>query len=92
MEEPLFRGFLWGYLKKYNQSDMTICIIQVLLFWFGHIYYMNTGLNFWIFHPIAAFSLGLIIIKTRNIAYSLISHALINSIVQIFIFYYKVSI
>jgi membrane protease YdiL (CAAX protease family) len=90
MEEPLFRGFFWGYLEKHNLSNITICIIQAFLFWFGHIYYIDTGLNFWIFHPIAAFSLGLIIVKTKNIAYSLISHALINSIVQIFIFYYKV--
>lgn len=90
MEEPLFRGFLWGYLKKYKLSDITICIIQAFLFWFGHIYYMNTGLNFWIFHPIAAFSFGLIIIKTKNIAYSLISHALINTIVPIFMFYYNI--
>lgn len=90
MEEPLFRGFFWGYLKKYKLSDITICIIQALLFWGGHIYYMDTGLNFWIWHPIAAFLLGLIIVKTKNIAYSLGAHALVNTIAQIFMFYYKV--
>lgn len=90
MEEPLFRGFFWGYLNKYKLSDITICIIQTLLFWGGHINYIDTGLNFWIWHPITAFLLGLIIVKTKNIAYSLGAHALVNTIVQIFIFYYKV--
>ena len=90
MEEPLFRGFLWGYLKKYKLRDISICIIQALLFWFGHIYYMDTGLNFWIWHPIAAFLFGLIIVKTKNIAYSLGAHALVNTVAQIFMFYYKV--
>lgn len=72
MEEPLF----WGYLRKYKLRDITICIIQALLFWSGHIYYMDTGLNFWIWHPITAFLLGLIIVKTKDIAYSLGAHAL----------------
>lgn len=90
MEEPLFRGFFWGYLKKYKLNNIAICIIQALLFWVGHIYYMDTGLNFWIWHPAAAFLLGLIIVKTRNIAYSLIAHALVNTVAQIFMFYYKV--
>lgn len=90
MEEPLFRGFFWGYLRKYNLSDITICIVQAFLFWFGHIYYIDTGLNFWIFHPIAAFLLGLIIVKTKNIVYSLSAHALVNAITQIFMFYYRV--
>ncbi|AEE91070.1 Abortive infection protein [Tepidanaerobacter acetatoxydans Re1] len=90
MEEPLFRGFFWGYLKKYKLSDITICVIQALLFWGVHIYYIDTGLNFWIFHPITAFLIGVIIVKTKNIAYSLVAHALINTISQIFMFYYKI--
>ena len=40
-EEPLFRGILWGAMRKMDFEDKWIWIIQAILFLIGHIYYLN---------------------------------------------------
>lgn len=78
-EEPLFRGFFWGYMKKRGIKDIWVCLMQVMLFWFGHIYYIDTGINFWIVHPLAALLLGMLVWKTKSITYTMIFHSCINT-------------
>jgi len=78
-EEPLFRGILWGFLRHKGIKEHWICIIQAVLFWVGHIYYFNTGINFWIIHPLLAILLGLIVWKTKSITYSMILHSSVNT-------------
>lgn len=38
-EEPLFRGFLWGWLEQRGWPGRRIWLAQAGLFWLGHIYY-----------------------------------------------------
>ncbi len=84
MEEPLFRGFLWGGFQQLGLSEGWICILQALLFWLGHIYYFNTEINFWVIIPIGSLVLGFIIMKTKSIAYSMVTHSFMNSLGDIF--------
>lgn len=84
MEEPLFRGFLWGSFRQAGIREGLICVIQAALFWLGHIYYCNTGINFWLIIPIGSLCLGLVIRKTKSISYSMTAHALINSLGDVF--------
>ena len=84
MEEPLFRGFLWGSFRQAGIREGLICVIQAALFWVGHIYYYNTGINFWLVIPIGSLILGLVIRKTKSISYSMTTHALINSLGDVF--------
>ena len=58
--------------------------MQAALFWLGHIYYYNTGINFWLVIPIGSLVLGLVIRKTKSISYSMTTHALINSLGDVF--------
>ena len=81
-EEPLFRGFIWGYLKNKGIKDPWICVIQALLFWAGHIYYIGTGINFWIVHPLFAIFIGLLVWKTRSITHTMIFHSCVNTFVD----------
>jgi membrane protease YdiL (CAAX protease family) len=78
-EEPLFRGILWGFLKNKGMKDLWICVIQAALFWAGHIYYIGTGVNFWIVHPLAALVLGLIVWKSKSITHSMVLHSSMNT-------------
>lgn len=78
-EEPLFRGFLWGYMKMRGIKSIWICLVQVLLFWFGHIYYIDTGINFWLIHPLLAMLLGLLVWKTKSITHTMVFHASVNT-------------
>jgi membrane protease YdiL (CAAX protease family) len=84
MEEPLFRGFLWGSLRQAGIKEGWICVIQAALFWLAHIYYFNTGINFWVVVPIASLVLGLVILKTKSISYSMVTHAALNSLGDVF--------
>jgi len=43
LEEPLFRGFLWGYLRLQGWNEKWIWLFQALLFWVGHIYYLGVA-------------------------------------------------
>ena len=84
MEEPLFRGFLWGGFRQLGLSDGVVCVLQAGLFWLGHIYYYNTGINFWVVIPIASIVLGLVVWKTKSITNSMITHACMNTLGDIF--------
>lgn len=81
LEEPLFRGFLWGYLRISGWKEMWILVFQAFLFWIGHVYYWNNApYSFWLAVPIGAFVLGILAWKSRSIGTSMITHGLMNSL------------
>lgn len=80
-EEPLFRGFLWGFLKKAHWKDSWIWLFQAALFMLGHIYYAGVAnYSFLLIVPIGGFVLGLIAWRSRSIGASMITHGLTNTI------------
>lgn len=88
IEEPLFRGFLWGFLKKSHWNDCWIWLFQALLFWLGHIYFLGVNnYSFFIIIPMGALILGLVAWRSKSIAASMTVHGLFNSISQIVAFY-----
>ncbi len=81
MEEPLFRGFLWGLLRKLHWHEPWIWIFQAALFWLGHIYYLGVfNYSFFIIVPVSALILGFAAWRSRSIGTSMIMHGLINSL------------
>lgn len=84
MEEPLFRGFLWGGFRQLGLSNGLVCGLQAGLFWLAHIYYYNTGINFWVIIPIGSIVLGLVAWKTRSITNSMVTHAFMNTLGDVF--------
>ncbi len=84
-EEPLFRGFLWGYLRQRGWKDVSILFVQAGLFWLSHpIHAVLYPLSFWVICPLAGLLLGLIAWRARDIAPSMFAHGLINGLGQIF--------
>lgn len=79
IEEFLFRGFLWGCLKKIGVKDRWILVIQAVLFWIAHINYIDRGYSFWIVVPMSALVLGLLVWKSRSITTSMITHSVLNA-------------
>ena len=78
-EEPLFRGFLWGYLRKAGWREVWIWLFQAGLFWVGHIYYFGKfPISFWIVIPASGLILGLLAWRSRSIATCMASHAVMN--------------
>ena len=79
-EEPLFRGFLWGGLKRAGVKDFWILLIQAVLFLAGHIHLLNTKqalLNLSIVFLFALFA-GIIAWRSRSIAASMAFHGFYN--------------
>lgn len=80
IEEPVFRGFLWGYLLKLGWSDQRIWIFQAFLFTLAHIYYVNIyPILFFVVIPTGALVLGYVAWKSRSIATSMVTHGAMNA-------------
>lgn len=84
-EEPLFRGIMMGEMLKRKIHPALAILLQGGIFWFGHLYYINTGLNFWIIHPIMAIMLGIIAYKAKSITNSMVFHGICNTLGSLFL-------
>ncbi len=79
-EEPLFRGFLWGYLRLLGWKDGAILWFQTGLFMLGHLYYLPSHLFSLLFIvPLGGIIFGLLAWRSRSIAPSMLAHAAANS-------------
>jgi len=85
-EEPLFRGFLWGYLRQSKWHESSIWIFQAVIFTFAHVYFARQfPLMFWVYIPGAALIFGLLAWRSRSIAPALLAHGLINGSVYLLV-------
>lgn len=81
LEEPLFRGFLWGYLRQAGWQDRTIWLVQAGLFWAGHLYYFGKiWYSFWVVVPVCAVAIGWVVWRSRSIGASMVTHGITNSL------------
>jgi hypothetical protein len=84
-EEPLFRGFLWGWLKKLNWHEAWIWLFQAGLFMIGHIYYITRApILFWIVVPVDGLIFGFLAWRSRTIASSMAAHGMTNATARMF--------
>ncbi len=84
-EEPLFRGIMMGEMIKRKTPPAVAIGIQGGIFWFSHIYYANTGLNFWVLHPIISIMLGILAYKGKSITNSMLFHGVGNTLGSLFL-------
>jgi membrane protease YdiL (CAAX protease family) len=78
-EELTFRGFLWGYLAKKGWGEKSILFFTTILFWAAHLFYINDPFTFWLVVPIMGFVLGYIKWRSQSVSYSILVHALYNT-------------
>jgi membrane protease YdiL (CAAX protease family) len=79
-EEPVFRAFLWGYLRKSGWRDMWIWLFQAGLFSLAHLYYLSSApISFWFVVPFGGLVLGWLAWRSRSIATSMVAHGVSNS-------------
>jgi len=79
VEEVIFRGLLWMFLKNLNWSEPKIVGLQAILFWLAHAYFMFTDpIFFWIITPIVSILLGIIVWRFRSLTISTVAHTLLN--------------
>jgi membrane protease YdiL (CAAX protease family) len=80
-EEPVFRGFLWGLLRKFGWRDGWTWLFQAGLFGLAHLYYLESmPFMFWIGVPIGGLVLGWLAWRSRSIAASMVAHGVMNGL------------
>ncbi|MCL4275407.1 MAG: CPBP family intramembrane metalloprotease [Anaerolineales bacterium] len=85
IEEILFRGFLWGYLKNLNWNDNAIFWTQGALFWFSHLGAIGSPLTFFLTIPIGTYILSELTKRSGRVSPSILFHLIINSMISVFI-------
>jgi len=85
-EEPLFRGFLWGYLRQLKWKEVWICLFQAFLFTLAHAYYIKSSpVSFWLLDPFYGIVFGLLVWRSRSIATSMAAHGAANATMKDFV-------
>ena len=87
LEEPLFRGFLWGCLEGKGWKPVWIWLLQAVLFCVGHAYYLPTYPVFFAGTFVTALIFGLLVWKSKSVGTSMIVHGFGNSIADIVMHY-----
>ncbi|MEW6609713.1 MAG: CPBP family intramembrane glutamic endopeptidase [bacterium] len=80
VEEILFRGFIWGYLRKLKWDVNKIIWVQGALFWFLHIGRIRSPLTFFFSVPILTYISSELTKRSGQVSPSIISHLIINTI------------
>lgn len=88
VEEPLFRGYLWGGLRRAGWKEGWILVFQTILFMIAHAYYLGQfPLSFWFVVPLGGLATGVLAWRSRSIAVSMAAHGCFNAVAQIVAFY-----
>lgn len=80
LEEPVFRGFLWGYLEQRRWHPAYIWQLQAALFWIAHLRYYERPFTLWVALPVGGLLFGWLSWKSRSISASLLAHAVYNTV------------
>jgi membrane protease YdiL (CAAX protease family) len=80
-EEPLFRGLLWGLLRRAGWKEIWICLFQAVLFTFAHggLFLSAFSVPWLLFYLAGGLAFGWIVWKSRSIAASMTAHAVFNT-------------
>ncbi len=82
-EEILFRGFLWGYLRKIHWQEKSILLLQALLFWLIHINLLNHPYSFWMTIPVSTMVLSILVYYSHSVITSIVSHTILNAMIPV---------
>lgn len=77
-EEILFRGFLWGYLRRRNWAETQICWAQGALFWLMHFSRVITPFTFFFTIPLLALISSILTFRTKQLFPAILFHTVIN--------------
>lgn len=86
LEEIIFRGFVWGYMRRMGWSENRAFWGQALLFWLSHITKIGTPITFFITIPIGIVFFSLLTRYSKQLAPSIVMHTIINAFLPISIY------
>jgi hypothetical protein len=78
IEEILFRGFLWGYLKDHGLTDNKVFWVQGIVFWLFHISRIFTPFTFFLVVPLLTIIQSKLTLHSKQLFPAIISHVIVN--------------
>ena len=88
IEETLFRGVLWGYLRGLNWKENKIIWTQGILFWMAHLNEISNPVTFFIAVPIGTIVFSLLARHSKQVLPSIIAHTVMNTLSVVLVYYY----
>ncbi len=86
-EEPLFRGFLWGQLRRLGIGERWTWLLVAFFFIVAHLHYLPSyPITFFVVVPVASLALGLIAWKSRTLSSSMGLHSMVNLFGSTFVY------
>lgn len=78
LEEVLFRGFLWGHLRRLGWDNGKTVWFQGILFWLTHVGRLFTPFTLFITIPVITIISSKLTSHSRQVFPAIVSHATIN--------------
>lgn len=85
IEEILFRGFLWGYLRKLKWSENKIFWTQGTLFWLIHLGAIGSPLTFFLSIPIGTYIMSELTKRSGQVSPSIFFHLVVNTMISVYL-------
>jgi membrane protease YdiL (CAAX protease family) len=79
VEEIVFRGLVWGYLRRAGLSDNKAAVAQGVLFWLAHLGQASTVLVFVLALPLLILASTILTQRARQVFPAVLSHTVINT-------------
>lgn len=80
-EEIIYRGILWGQLRRWGWTGKRIFWFQATLFWLLHFWQLSINpIVFFIAIPITTIALSLLVLHSRRVSSSIVLHTAINAL------------
>jgi membrane protease YdiL (CAAX protease family) len=77
-EEILFRGFVWGYLRRKGWGENKIIWTQGVLFWLIHFSRLGTPFSFFVIIPVLTVISSQLTKRSKQVFPAILSHTIIN--------------
>lgn len=89
-EEVIFRGILWGQLRKWGWSDKKIIWVQAIFFWLLHIweFFLLRPFTFLVILPIAIVIESILVFYSRRVYSSILFHNVGDVFIPIIVQFY----
>ena len=89
IEEIVFRGMLWGYLRRFGCSENAAFWVQSGLFWGLHLWQIGFPISFFITIPLSILVMGLLTKYSKQLFPSLTYHTFQNAMIPALVYLLK---
>jgi membrane protease YdiL (CAAX protease family) len=88
LEETVFRGILWGYLRRFGWTENKAFWGQAILFWILHFWQIVNPITFFITIPLGTLAYSILVRYSKQLLPSIILHTILNTAGPFIVYFY----